>query len=319
MSARLLAAAAPAPEVPTAEAVGALLRSGENFWLDLREPTQEDYALLRQTFRFHELAIEDSEQFEQRPKLEDYDGFGFLVVYGWSPDEDGLVEAHCFFAEHYLVTVRRDASPTIDALLEKLERERGPIPAGPLLLYEVIDRLVDSFFPVVEQLNEQLDAIEERIFASPQHEQLEEVFRLKRRLVRLRKVVVPQRDLVGRLSAGGLDLPGMSNEVQRYYRDVYDHLIRLTEEVDAGRELGHSAIAAYQSTSSNRLNVTTKQLTVIATIFLPLSFITGFFGQNFGWMVGEVSSWQAFVLLGIGLELLIVVALLTVFRKRGWF
>ena len=111
----------------------------------------------------------------------------------------------------------------------------------------------------------------------------------------------------------------MTNEAERYFRDVYDHLVRLTEEIDGGRELTSSAIDAYLSTSSNRLNVTTKQLTVIATIFLPLSFITGFFGQNFGWMVGEVSSWQAFVLLGIGLELLMVVALLTVFRKRGWF
>ena len=172
----------------------------------------------------------------------------------------------------------------------------------------------------MEQLNEQLDAIEERIFASPQREQLEEVFRLKRRLVRLRRVVVPQRDLVGRLSARRPRPPGMTNEAERYFRDVYDHLVRL-DRGDGWQAASsrNSAIDAYLSTSSNRLNVTTKQLTVIATIFLPLSFITGFFGQNFGWMVGEVSSWQAFVLLGIGLELLMVVALLTVFRKRGWF
>ena len=198
---------------------------------------------------FHELAIEDSEQFEQRPKLEDYDGFGFLVVYGWSPDEDGLVEVHCFFAEHYLVTVRRD-----DVADDRRARSRSssanadPVPAGPLLLYEVIDRLVDSFFPVVEQLNEQLDAIEERIFASPQHEQLEEVFRLKRRLVRLRKVVVPQRDLVGRLSAGGLDLPGMSNEAQRYFRDVYDHL----DQADGGDGRGPGARGTRPSTRTCR-------------------------------------------------------------------
>ena len=226
---------------------------------------------------------------------------------------------HCFFAERYLVTVHRDVSPTIDALVSKLERNADPVPAGALLLHEVIDRLVDGFFPIVQQLNEELDAIEERIFASPQREQLEEIFRLRRRLVRLRRVVVPQRDVVGRLSTGGLDLPGMTNEAERYFRDVYDHLVRLTEEIDGGREMTSSAIDAYLSTSSNKLNATTKQLTVIATIFLPLSFITGFFGQNFGWMVGEVSSWQAFVLLGIGLELLMVVALLAVFRTRGWF
>ena len=111
----------------------------------------------------------------------------------------------------------------------------------------------------------------------------------------------------------------MTSEVERYFRDVYDHLVRLTEAIDGDRELMNSAIDAYLSTASNRLNVTTKQLTVIATIFLPLSFVTGFFGQNFAWMVGEVSSWQAFALLGIGLELLTVIGLLVLFRVRGWF
>ena len=316
MSARLVA---PNTHGAVADAVAGLLRSGECFWLDVPSPVEEDYALLRKTFDFHELALEDSEQFDKRPKLEDFDGFAFLVVYGWSPDDDELVEVHCFFAERYLVTVHRDASPTIDALVSKLERNADPVPAGALLLHEVIDRLVDGFFPIVQQLNEELDAVEERIFASPQREQLEEVFRLRHRLVRLRRVVVPQRDVVGRLSTGGLALSGMTHEAERYFRDVYDHLIRLTEEIDGGREMTSSAIDAYLSTSSNKLNATTKQLTVIATIFLPLSFITGFFGQNFGWMVGEVSSWQAFVLMGIGVELLMVVALLAVFRTRGWF
>jgi magnesium transporter len=319
VSTRLVAPTVQVADGSAAEAVAALLRSEDCFWLDVDDPGVEDYALLRQTFGFHELAVEDSEQFDQRPKLEDYDGFAFLVVYGWSPDEDGLVEVHCFYAERYLVTVHRDPSPALDALVAKLERNKDPIPRGPLLLHEVIDRLVDGFFPVVQQLNEELDAIEERIFASPRHEQLEEIFRLKRRLVRLRRIVLPQRDVVGRLTTGGLDLPGMTREAERYFRDVYDHLVRLTEEIDGGRELTTSAIDAYLSTASNRLNATTKQLTVIATIFLPLSFLTGFFGQNFAWMVGEVSSWQAFAILGIGLEVLMVLGLVALFRLRGWF
>jgi magnesium transporter len=111
----------------------------------------------------------------------------------------------------------------------------------------------------------------------------------------------------------------MTIEVERQFRDVYDQLVRLAEEIDGDRELANSAIDAYLSTASNRLNATTKQLTVIATIFLPLSFLTGFFGQNFGWMVGEVSSWQAFVLFGLGLDLLTVLALFALFRLRGWF
>jgi magnesium transporter len=303
----------------TAETVAERLRSGGQFWLDIEDPDDAAMAMLRDTFGFHRLAVEDSEQFGQRPKIDDYDDFALLVVYGWSPDDDGLVEVHCFYGEHYLVTVHRDASPTLDDLRERLGRDPANLPAGPLLLHKVIDHLVDDLFPAVEQLNEELDVIEERMFEAPRREQVEDVFLMKRRLARLRRVVVPQRDLVGRLSGDGLELQGMTLEAERYFRDVYDHLVRLTEEVDVGRELTNTAVDAYLSTSSNRLNVTTKQLTVIATIFLPLSFLTGFFGQNFAWMVGEVSSWQAFVFLGLGLELLTVVALLILFRVRGWF
>lgn len=319
MSARIVAPAGPVPEGPVPEAVAGRLGSQECFWLDVHEPTEDDYTLLRQTFGFHELAVEDSEQFDQRPKLEDYDGFAFLVVYGWSPDEDGLVEVHCFCGERYLVTVHRDVSPTLDALVARYERENKPVPDGPLLLHEVIDRLVDDLSPVVEQLTAELDAIEEQIFAAPRHEQLESIFRLKRTLASLRRVVVPQRDLLERLSGDGGELPGLTSEAKRRFRDVHDHLVRIAEGLDAGRELANSAIDAYLSTASNRLNVTTKQLTVIATIFLPLSFLTGFFGQNFAWMVDEVSSLQAFVLLGIGLEVLTVIGLVVLFRVRNWF
>ena len=312
MSSRALVPAGP-------ESIAERLSSSECFWLDILEPGEEDLALLREAFGFHALAVEDSEQFGQRPKVEGYDDFVFLVVYGWAPDEDGRVEVHCFSTERYLVTVHRDPSPTLDSLREKLEREPTRFPEGPLLLHGVIDRLVDDFLPVLEGLGDDLDAIEERVFAEPKHEQLEDIFRMKRRLARLRRVLAPERELLARVTGGANELPGMTVEAERHFRDVYDQLVRLAEEIDGDRELANSAIDAYLSTASNRLNVTTKQLTVIATIFLPLSFLTGFFGQNFDWMVGEVSSWQAFVLFGIGLEVLLVIGLVVLFRVRGWF
>jgi magnesium transporter len=301
------------------EAVAERLQSGECFWLDLQDPTSTDLDLLRDPFGFHPLTLEDSEHFEQRPKIEDYEDYVFLVIYGPSPDEDGLVEVHCFYSERYLVTVRRDDSPTLEALRARFEHNLTLFPRGPRLLYEVLDRLVDDFFPVLDQLDDRLDLIEEHMFSSPKPEHLEDIFRMKSRLVRLRRVVAPQRDVLARLTGPGSELPGLTVEDERYFRDVYDHLVRLAEEIDGDRELANSAIDAYLSTSSNRLNATTKQLTVIATIFLPLSFLTGFFGQNFAWMVGEVSSLEAFLLLGIGLEVLMVIALLVVFRVRGWF
>ena len=320
MSAHLVAPSGAEPEaVGIREAVEQQLPAGEPFWLDIADPGDDDLSLLRETFGFHPLAVEDSEQFGQRPKVEGYDDFVFLVVYGWTPDDDGLVEVHCFYSERYLVTLHRDASPTLDDLRAKLERDSARFPEGALLLHAVVDRLVDDFLPALDQLGEELDDMEERVFAGPRPEQLEVIFRMKRRLVRLRRVLAPQRELLARVTGGADELPGMTIEAERHFRDVYDQLVRLAEEIDGDRELANSAIDAYLSTASNRLNATTKQLTVIATIFLPLSFLTGFFGQNFGWMVGEVSSWQAFALLGIGLELLTVVGLLVLFRVRGWF
>ena len=295
------------------------LRRDEFFWLDLHGPSAEDIELLRDPFGFHPLAVEDSEHFGQRPKAEDYEDFVFLVVYGWSPDEDGLVEVHCFISERFLVTVRRDDAPSLDALRARFERDLDRFPQGALALHEVIDSLVDDFFPVLEQLDDRLDLIEEHIFASPKPEHLEDIFAMKRRLVRLRRVVAPQRDLLGRIAGGAVELPGMTTDTERYFRDVYDHLVRLGEAIDGIREMMNAAIDAYLSTSSNRLNVTTKQLAVIATIFLPLTFVTGFFGQNFGWMVDHVSSWQMFVALGLGLEVVTLIALLVLFRLRGWY
>jgi magnesium transporter len=178
---------------------------------------------------------------------------------------------------------------------------------------------VDEFFPVLEQLDDRLDLIEEHMFASPKPEHLEDIFAMKRRLVGLRRVVAPQRDLVARIVGGGVELPGMTSDTERYFRDVYDHLVRLSEAIDGNHEMMNAAIGAYLSTASNRLNVATKQLTVIATIFLPLTFVTGFFGQNFGWMVDHVDSWEMFVALGLGLEVVTLVALLALFRLRGWF
>jgi magnesium transporter len=320
VSAHLVAPAAGQPEAAELpRAVAGLLRSGKPFWLDLEGPGDAEFALLRDQFGFHPLALEDSAHFGQRPKAEDYDDFVFLVVYGFSPDEDGLVEVHCFYTERYLVTVRRDQAPALAALQKRFEREPTRVPHGALLLHQVIDHLVDEFFPVLDQLDDRLDLIEEHMFASPKPEHLEDIFRMKRRLVRLRRVVAPQRDLVARVVGGAIELPGMTREAERYFRDVYDHLVRLNEAIDGGREMMNAAVDAYLSAASNRLNVTTKQFALIATIFLPLTFVTGFFGQNFGWMVEHVDTRGAFIALGVGLEVVTLAALLAVFRLRRWF
>ena len=142
---------------------------------------------------------------------------------------------------------------------------------------------------------------------------------MKRLLVGLRKTVSPQRDTFARLMGGIAELPGLAQDDERYFRDIYDHLIRISDLIDSYRDLLTGAMDVYLSTVSNRLNAVMKQLTIIATVFLPLSWLTGFFGQNFGFMVGHVGGWEAFVGLGVVSELLVLAALLVLFKRRGWF
>ena len=142
---------------------------------------------------------------------------------------------------------------------------------------------------------------------------------MKRLLVGMRKAVSPQRDMFASLAGGIAQLPGMSEDDERYFRDIYDHLIRISDLIDTYRDLLTSSMDVYLSTVSNRLNSVMKQLTIMATVFLPLTFITGFFGQNFGWMVGHIGSPAAFFGLGLGVEVLTVAGLFTLFKKRGWF
>ena len=296
------------------------LRSGGTFfWLDVDRPAEADFAVLGDVFGFHPLAVEDSEQFDQRAKLDDYDDFLFIVVYGAAPDADRLVEVHCFYSERFLITVHDDDCPAFADIRRRYQHRERPVEQPSLLLYRVVDGLVDSFFPVLAAFDDRIDELEDQIFLRADDEQLQEIFRMKRLLVGMRKAVTPQRDtfagLMGRIGT----LPGLSDHDEHYFRDVYDHLIRISDLIDSDRDLLTSAMDVYLSTVSNRLNSVMKQLTVIATIFLPLTFITGFFGQNFGWMVDHIGGASAFFAFGIGIELVLSVLLLAVFRRRGWF
>jgi magnesium transporter len=288
------------------------------FWLDVRRPSADDLALLGDVFGFHPLALEDSAHFGQRPKLEDYDNFVFLVLYGHAPDEDLLVEVHLYVTDGFLVTIRLDESPALDELHETYTH-RQVREDSVAMVHRVADGLVDSFFPALSQFEDRLELIEDALVDAPKSEHLKDVFAMRRRLAGLRRVLGPQRDLMGRLATGTAALPGMTPEDERYFRDVFDHLLRLSELIEATREVMTSAIDVYLSASSNRTNAVMKQLAVIATIFLPLTFVTGVFGQNFGWMVEHVDTGQAFLLLGVGSQLVAIALLIVYFKRRGWF
>jgi magnesium transporter len=301
------------------EAVEKLLASGEFFWLDLYKPGTGDFEILREVFHFHPLAVEDSEHFSQRAKIDDYDDFVFIVVYGAVPDDDRLVEVHCFYSERFLVTVHLDDAPAFAEIRRRYQERKKGIDHPSLLLYRIIDGLVDSFFPILATFDDRIDELENAIFLKADDRQLQEIFGMKRLLVGMRKAITPQRDTFASLLGGIAELPGFDQEDERYFRDIYDHLIRISDLIDSYRDLLTGAMDVYLSTVSNRLNSVMKQLAVIATIFLPLSWLTGFFGQNFGFEVRHIAGWPAFVGLGIGLELMALAVLVIYFKRRRWF
>ncbi len=292
------------------------LKEDDLLWLDLEDTGPDTIALLREVFKLHPLAIEDAQEFDQRPKIEDYDDFVSLVIYGARGLDQPLAEVHAFYAEHFLVTVHRDALPAIGQACAALTRL--PTNRRLVALYRLLDALVDSMFPYLAALDDRIDELQDDIFQSPRPEQLSALFGLKRELVHMRKLVTPQRDMVLSMLTQVIPIPGMTSETERYVRDLYDHLIRISDMVDSYRDLLGGALDAYMSMVSNRLNDQMKQLTIIATVFLPLSFLTGFFGQNFAWLVTRIGSLTAFVGIGIGTEVVAVVSLFILFKKRGW-
>ena len=300
----------------TRPAIEQALKEGSLLWLDLADTGPDTIALLREVFKIHPLAIEDAQEFSQRPKAEDYEDFVYIVAYGSRGLGEPMVEVHCFYAENFFVSVHREEAPAVtDACrtLGRLHTDRRLV-----ALYRLLDALVDSMFPFLATFDDRIDELQDQVFAKPTEEQLAAMFALKRQLVDMRKVVTPQRDMVNAMLTQVIPIPGMTPEGERYVRDLYDHLIRISDMVDSYRDLLSGSLDAYMSVVSNRLNDVMKQLTIIATIFLPLSFLTGFFGQNFGWMVNRLGSLGVFLGVGLGTELLAVVGLLFMFRRQGW-
>jgi magnesium transporter len=263
------------------------LSSGEFFWLDLEEAGPDDFALLRDVFRFHPLALEDSEQFGQRPKLEEYDDYVFLVVYGAAPapDADRLVEVHIFYSESYLVTVRREHAPACHELRERYTRKPGQAGAADRRPLPPDRQPFGHLLSCARGLRRAHRRCRGRDLPRAQDEHLQEIVRMKRQLNRLRRVVGPQRDVASQLFGGAAVLPGSDAEAERYFRDIFDHLIRVADLIDSYKDLLTGAMDVYLSTVSNRLNLVVERLTVLSTILLPLIVLTGFFGQNFGWLV----------------------------------
>ena len=288
-------------------------------WIDVEAPTAEEVAWLGETFSFHPLALEDCLHLDQRPKLEDYPNSLFVVVHSFTTGDGDctaveLHELHAFLAKDLLVTVHTDRIPACDAVKARLQREPQLLVRGPdLLLHAFCDGITDAHLPLVDRLHEEIEALEEKVFEGPDPRTLERIFAVKRSLLTLRRTLAPAREVYVALSRPGD--ARVSEKAALYFRDVWDHVQRLTEAIDAAREMVGDVVGAYHSELANRTNVVMQRLALFSAILLPLTFITGFFGQNFL----DIPYGSHALMLGSLVAMLVApVATVLFFRFKGW-
>jgi magnesium transporter len=294
-----------------------LLASHETFWLDIQAPDDDDYKLLSDTFKFHQLTIEDVKHQNQRPKLDGYDGYVFAVVFviALNGQDVSFREHHLYISPNFLVTVHQPPEPSFDNL--NLRIAESPVSVchkSSFLTYLVMDAIVDTTFAALETFDESVDRLQDEVLRDANNAQLALLQQMKHSAVEMRRVLGAQRDMFQRLVTLSLEA---DRETTAYYRDVYDHIIRQYETVDSLRDLLTGAMDVYLSTVSNRLNMTVKALTVVASLFLPLTFLTGFFGMNFAWLVTRINTGSAFAI-GLSLMAISIITQLVFFRRRGW-
>jgi magnesium transporter len=306
--------------VSLAEAA-ARCRQGGFVWLGLFEPEAEELAQVRDTFGLHELAVEDAQTFHMRPKIELYDQDVRLVIlrtarYDDQAEEVEFGEISVFVAPRFVITVRQGVASGLREARQRLEQRPELLAAGSLsALWAILDQVVDGYAPVVAGLEHDIDQIEATVFsgaAAP----TERIYSLRREATDFYRAVHPLLGVVATIERA-TEAP----ELQPYLRDVQDHVVLVNEEVAAQRDLlgtvleaNMAVISVEQTRVSLRQNTTIEQLTVLATVFLPLTFITGFFGQNFGWLVSRIHSLAAFLAFGIG-GLLVPLALLLLWLR----
>ncbi len=299
-----------------ADEIALLRERGEFFWLDLHDPSKDDLAALDDLFGLNPLARRQLRAKGQRAKLYLYGDHALMVFWGVSTGQarESVVEVHLLISGDGIVTVRNRACPALHSLRADLETDESG--AEQFVLYRILDLLTDAFFPVLERVDDDIDTLEDEVLERPTDEQLQRLSQLKRDLAGLRRIIGPERDLFLRAGEDLEKIPGFEPAARDYFRDLEDHLIRLTDTIDSYRDLLTGAMDVYLSTVSNRLNVVMERLTIVATIFLPLTLLTGFFGMNFGWLVRHIQSPEAFWAFGLGGSLLSSVAIVWWIRRN---
>lgn len=293
----------------------------EKVWVDIELPEPAARDLLHGVFKLHELSLEDALSAIHHPKIELFDHYLYLILHGIQAGAGGTGfgtnDVDFFLGERFLLTVHNEPSRSIKQAQELCLRNAHSLGEGPAgLLHRIVDAMVDHYRPEVDALEARLDALEDRVFEHPRENPVREILTLKRDISSLRRVALPQRDAVGRLARR--EFAQIPDQMAYRFRDVYDHLVQLTDEAIFFQDRVTGLLDAYLSSQSNRLNQVMKVLTVLSTIFMPLTVLTGLYGMNvpipahlpgppeaqFWWIVGFCAA--------------VVIGMLAIFRSKDW-
>lgn len=299
------------------DALAEVRARGELHWLDICGAADEDFERLRELYGFHALALEDCRNLARRAKVKEYDGFSFMVapVVQANGSRASACELDLFIGPNYLVTVHRESLPALEKLMTVESRSGDSLRRGAdFLFYQILDILIDDYFPALDRIDGRIAFVEREIFAGDGARVLDSLLRLKREVLYLRRLFGPMREAVSALARR--DFPFIRPEARAYFQALYDHMIHLFDVVDTQRELLSSAMEAHLSNVSNRLNEVMKVLTIIATIMMPLTVVTGYYGMNFKHM--PELNWPYGPLWALGLMVAVTVGMLIYFRRRRW-
>lgn len=305
------------------EEINKLLQEPDGvLWVSLEQPTEaEIFTILRDTFNFHPLAIEDTQTGNyQPPKVDDFGDYLFIVIHALRPGSQSgeleTMELDCFLGSNYLVTSYLSPEmPPVHDVWERLQRDARLLERGAdFLCHAILDHLVDSYMPIIDTMDKEIDQLEDIVVLNPRPIILQRILDLKHSTMTLQRIIAPQRELMNKLSRENLPLISPDNRI--YFRDIYDHLVRVHDLSETVRDIMTGTLDTYLSSASNRLNEVMKALTIVSTIFLPLSFLAGVYGMNFEympelqWRYGYLGVWVLFITL--------IVGMLGFFRYKHW-
>ena len=304
--------------------IAALLEREEFFWLDLHAPTSEAFARVGDMLGLHPLAMEDTHEFSQRPKVDVYESHVLVVFFtarrtGSTDPVARPIEVHVYVSGDFILTVRKDPCDLLDDLHDALVPQDTEL--EDYLVYRIFDSLTDAWYPVINAIEEHVDGLEAEVFARARREQLSRIYRLRQEVREHHRLMGEQRDHFQPAAEAIRNLAGLTHGAKEYLRDVGDHLAQVTGEFHRQLEDLMSLAQTYFNANADRLSRTATRLTVVGTIFVTWTLVTGFFGQNFGWLVSHVESKTDFLVFGIGGLAVPTIVLGTLFwvKRRDWF